>query len=332
MPMKQLSGLDATFLYLEKPEMPMHVGAMTLLELPAGYQRPLCQRPSAALRRPHASRAGPAPPPVVDAPESGESGLGGCRARSQLPHRRTQAASPRQKERPRQGRAHAVRRKSFGAAPPTAGPQQAVVAHARHRGSAAQRARPQTSGCVLSAAPCGGGRAGRRGPGQRALRPHARAARASNCAPPGAAKPSRSAWSKCCVAPSPTRWARWCAWFANCPPPWALRPAPPGAHSPARTCWAKGSGNVTLAPATPMNVTVGTGRAFASASVPAERTQGIGPRARSHPQRHGAHAVFRRACAATSSNTASCRARAWWPPSRYRCARPVTSVRTTRPP
>jgi len=36
--MKQLSGLDATFLYLEKPEMPMHVGAMHLLELPAGYR------------------------------------------------------------------------------------------------------------------------------------------------------------------------------------------------------------------------------------------------------------------------------------------------------
>ena len=38
MAMKQLSGLDATFLYLEKPEMPMHVGAMHLLELPAGYR------------------------------------------------------------------------------------------------------------------------------------------------------------------------------------------------------------------------------------------------------------------------------------------------------
>jgi diacylglycerol O-acyltransferase len=38
MTMKQLSGLDATFLYLEKPEMPMHVGAMHLLELPAGYK------------------------------------------------------------------------------------------------------------------------------------------------------------------------------------------------------------------------------------------------------------------------------------------------------
>ena len=38
MPLKQLSGLDASFLYLEKPEMPMHVGAMVLLELPAGYR------------------------------------------------------------------------------------------------------------------------------------------------------------------------------------------------------------------------------------------------------------------------------------------------------
>ncbi len=36
--MKQLSGLDATFLYLETPEMPMHVGAMHLFELPLGYK------------------------------------------------------------------------------------------------------------------------------------------------------------------------------------------------------------------------------------------------------------------------------------------------------
>ena len=36
--MKQLSGLDATFLYLETPEMPMHVGALHLFELPPGYK------------------------------------------------------------------------------------------------------------------------------------------------------------------------------------------------------------------------------------------------------------------------------------------------------
>jgi len=36
--MKQLSGLDATFLYLETPEMPMHVGALHLFELPPGHK------------------------------------------------------------------------------------------------------------------------------------------------------------------------------------------------------------------------------------------------------------------------------------------------------
>lgn len=36
--MKQLSGLDATFLYLETPEMPMHVGALHLYELPEGFK------------------------------------------------------------------------------------------------------------------------------------------------------------------------------------------------------------------------------------------------------------------------------------------------------
>jgi len=36
--MQQLSGLDASFLYMETPEMPMHVGALHLFELPAGYK------------------------------------------------------------------------------------------------------------------------------------------------------------------------------------------------------------------------------------------------------------------------------------------------------
>jgi WS/DGAT/MGAT family acyltransferase len=38
MAMQQLSGLDATFLHLETPEMPMHVGALHLIELPAGFK------------------------------------------------------------------------------------------------------------------------------------------------------------------------------------------------------------------------------------------------------------------------------------------------------
>jgi diacylglycerol O-acyltransferase / wax synthase len=35
--MDHLSGLDATFLYLETPEQPMHVGGLNIFELPAGY-------------------------------------------------------------------------------------------------------------------------------------------------------------------------------------------------------------------------------------------------------------------------------------------------------
>ncbi len=36
--MKQLSSLDATFLHLETAEMPMHVGALNIYELPAGFK------------------------------------------------------------------------------------------------------------------------------------------------------------------------------------------------------------------------------------------------------------------------------------------------------
>jgi len=38
MAMQQLSGLDASFLHLETAEMPMHVGAAHVLELPPGYR------------------------------------------------------------------------------------------------------------------------------------------------------------------------------------------------------------------------------------------------------------------------------------------------------
>jgi diacylglycerol O-acyltransferase / wax synthase len=36
--MNHLSGIDAAFLHLESPEMPMHVGSLNVLELPPGYQ------------------------------------------------------------------------------------------------------------------------------------------------------------------------------------------------------------------------------------------------------------------------------------------------------
>jgi diacylglycerol O-acyltransferase / wax synthase len=37
-PIKHLSGLDATFLYLETPQTPMHVGSLQLYELPPGFK------------------------------------------------------------------------------------------------------------------------------------------------------------------------------------------------------------------------------------------------------------------------------------------------------
>lgn len=38
MAMKQLSGIDASFLYMETPETPMHVAGLTLYDLPAGFK------------------------------------------------------------------------------------------------------------------------------------------------------------------------------------------------------------------------------------------------------------------------------------------------------
>jgi WS/DGAT/MGAT family acyltransferase len=55
---KRLSGLDATFLHLESPEMPMHVGALHIFELPAGFRGKFV----AALRRHMATRLALAPP------------------------------------------------------------------------------------------------------------------------------------------------------------------------------------------------------------------------------------------------------------------------------
>jgi WS/DGAT/MGAT family acyltransferase len=56
--MKHLSGLDSVFLHLETPEMPMHVGALHLFELPAGFRGSFVT----ALRKHIASRLPIAPP------------------------------------------------------------------------------------------------------------------------------------------------------------------------------------------------------------------------------------------------------------------------------
>jgi diacylglycerol O-acyltransferase / wax synthase len=57
--MKRLSGLDATFLHLETPEMPMHVGALHIFELPKGFRGKFV----AALRK-HMSERLPLAPPL----------------------------------------------------------------------------------------------------------------------------------------------------------------------------------------------------------------------------------------------------------------------------
>lgn len=56
--LQQLSGLDAAFLYLETPQMPMHVGALHLFALPPGY----CGDFAADVRQHLAARAHLAPP------------------------------------------------------------------------------------------------------------------------------------------------------------------------------------------------------------------------------------------------------------------------------
>lgn len=49
--MKSLSGLDATFLYLETPEMPMHVGSMNVYELPPDFKGSFHQAVKAHIAR-----------------------------------------------------------------------------------------------------------------------------------------------------------------------------------------------------------------------------------------------------------------------------------------
>ena len=42
--MIHLSGMDASFLHLETPEMPMHVGSLQIADLPEGYACPRSPR------------------------------------------------------------------------------------------------------------------------------------------------------------------------------------------------------------------------------------------------------------------------------------------------
>jgi hypothetical protein len=84
--MNHLSGMDAMFLHIESPEMPMHIGSLNVLDLPPGYSgdfyedaKKMMSRAAAPGGRVHA-QAG------ADALRPGRPGLGGRRRhRHRLP-------------------------------------------------------------------------------------------------------------------------------------------------------------------------------------------------------------------------------------------------------
>ena len=152
--------------------MPMHVGALHVFELPAGYKGRFVRD-----LRAHMAKRLPIVPAlrrkaVVDAAQPGRAGLGRCRARPNAAHRRDQAAQGGAfRRRPAQLEAQVARTASDAARP-----QLPAVEVPCLRGSGAGLARPQARGDVQPAAPRRGRRPGRSGAGQRHPRRHAAAA------------------------------------------------------------------------------------------------------------------------------------------------------------
>ena len=68
--MKALSGLDGLFLHLETPATPMHVGSLSLLELPPNHRGDFCKR----VQRHYASRLSLAP--VLTRAQEGAAAVG----------------------------------------------------------------------------------------------------------------------------------------------------------------------------------------------------------------------------------------------------------------
>jgi hypothetical protein len=187
-----VSGLDATFLYLETPEMPMHVGALHVLRtagrLPGRFVTATCAAPGQpAADGPGAARRlwwmplNLANPAWVDA----EPDLRQHVVEVKLP----KGAGLAELEKPRSARLHPVlldrkrplwKMHVFEGLAPTA-----------ERLRACRRLHP--------AAPCRGRRAGRRGAGQRAAGRDARAAR-DRARVRARRRSSSSAWSRCCAA------------------------------------------------------------------------------------------------------------------------------------
>ena len=274
MPLKQLSGLDASFLYLETPEMPMHVGAMYLLELPSGYRG----RYVNDLRRHYAARMPATPalrrrlwwmplnlanPAWVDA----EPDLAYHVVEHKLPRRtRQDGAAPNartlledmvstfhpqllDRSRPL-WRIHVI----DGLPRSASGHKQVGVYSQVHHAAVDGQAAVALANVLFDLGP---------EPREMALRPSTR----RRTFQIGMVEMLRGALSN------------EVAQVAH-----MARELPATLGTVARTArgsfslkalLGKGTGNVTLAPATPMNVTVGSARAFASASVPLKELKAL---------------------------------------------------------
>ena len=62
--MQHLSGMDASFLHLETPETPMHVGSLMLFDLPKGYKGDYCEDVKALIGKRVLITAGPTFEPI----------------------------------------------------------------------------------------------------------------------------------------------------------------------------------------------------------------------------------------------------------------------------
>ena len=266
MPLPQLSGLDASFLFLETPEMPMHVGAMHLLELPEGH----CGSFVRDLRRLYATRMPALPalrrrlwwmplnlanPVWVDA----EPDLSHHIVLHRLPRRAAGTTQrdartlleeqisllhPQLLDRSKPlWRMHVIE----GLPKTASGHKQVGVYSQLHHAAVDGQAAVALGNVIFDSTP---------EPRTLELRP----SRRSKVFKFGMVEMLRGALTS--EVTQVTRMVRAL--------PTALRTVA-GTATEALTRLAlpgKGSGNVTLAPATPMNVSVGTTRAFASASLP----------------------------------------------------------------
>ncbi|MCK6414999.1 MAG: wax ester/triacylglycerol synthase family O-acyltransferase [Giesbergeria sp.] len=274
MPLKQLSGLDASFLYLETPEMPMHVGAMYLLELPSGYRG----RYVNDLRRHYAARMPATPalrrrlwwmplnlanPAWVDA----EPDLAYHVVEHKLPHRtRKEGAVPNartllenmistlhpqllDRSRPL-WRIHVI----DGLPRSASGHKQVGVYSQVHHAAVDGQAAVALANVLFDLGP---------DPREIALRPSTR----RRTFQIGMVEMLRGALSN--EVAQVAHMAR------ELPATLGTVARTARGSFSLKTLLGKGTGNVTLAPATPMNVTVGSTRAFASASVPLQELKAL---------------------------------------------------------